>query len=152
MSVRWISAVFITFFMALAVPAGAATCGITVFALDFGGYDTRFASPLDSTTTIKVNCLVGTPYLIRLDAGGHSRGSFLPRKLKQTGGTYKLRYNLYRDSARTEIWGDGTGKTYVVNGTGQRFQVSRVVYGRIPGSQNVAPGAYSDTVTVTIEW
>lgn len=149
---RWISAFFLLLLTASAIPAGAAACSITVFSLDFGGYDTRFASPVDSTASVRVSCLQGTPYQIRIDAGGNSAGRFLPRKMKLTGGAYKLRYNLYRDSARTEIWGDGTGKTYVVTGTATRFQQTRIVYGRIPGSQNVAPGMYNDSVTITIEW
>jgi spore coat protein U-like protein len=150
--VRWISAFLVLVAASLGLARGAGACSMTVVALDFGPYDARSAAPLDSTTSVRVSCFTGTPYLIRIDAGGNSGGSFLPRKMRRTGGAYKLSYNLYRDSARTEIWGDGTGKTYVVNGTALRFQQTRTVYGRIPGSQNVPPGAYTDTVTVTLEW
>jgi spore coat protein U-like protein len=59
-----------------------------------------------------------------------------------------LNYQLFRNSARSQVWGSGAEAQQVVllvPGSG-----NVPVYGRIPGSQNVAAGAYSDTVNVTL--
>jgi len=150
--VRWISAALAIFLLIFAVEARALACGVTMISLNFGVYDTRSASPVDSDGYVSVNCPPNVSYLIRFDAGGNSGGSFLPRKLRLSGSTGALGYNLYRDSARTEIWGDGTNKTYILSGVGNGLQQTLIVYGRIPGSQNVVPGSYTDAITVTIEW
>jgi spore coat protein U-like protein len=63
-----------------------------------------------------------------------------------------LRFNLYRDSARQEIWGDGTGNTFVVTGTGTGNIISFTVYGRIPGGQRIPAELYSDQINVIVEW
>jgi len=150
--VRWISAAFALFIIFFAVEARALACGINVVALNFGAYDTAVASPVDADGGIDVTCALNVPYLIRLDPGGHSQGGFLPRRMILSGGAYLLDYNLYRDSARTQIWGDGTNTTYVLSALGTGLKQSLLVYGRMPGSQRVAPGSYGDVITVTIEW
>ena len=68
-------------------------------------------------------------------------------------GSNTLNYNLYRDAARTTIWGDGSGGTSF-------FQVSVLpllptsgtvtVYGRIPALQDAHTGSYSDSIVATI--
>jgi spore coat protein U-like protein len=67
-------------------------------------------------------------------------------------GSEVLSYNLYLDSTRTTIWGDGTGgsQTYTRSNppTNQNIKVS--VFGRIPAGQDVSAGSYSATVTATI--
>jgi outer membrane usher protein FimD/PapC len=63
-------------------------------------------------------------------------------------------YDLYRDAARTTIWGDGTGSTAtytqlsVPNNTAQNL----TIYGRISAAQDVRAGTYTDSVTVTIDF
>ena len=62
-----------------------------------------------------------------------------------------LDYNLYADIGATQVWGDGTA------GTATRSQkVSKnapwsvTFYGRIAVNQDVTPGSYSDSLTITI--
>jgi spore coat protein U-like protein len=62
-----------------------------------------------------------------------------------------LNYELFRDSARTLNWGNTIG-TDTVAGTGNGLAQTLTVYGRILGSQLVAPGAYTDTVTATLTY
>jgi len=69
-----------------------------------------------------------------------------------SGGGDTLNYNLYRDSARAEVWGDGAGNTYVQTGIGTGGTAHLIVYGSIPAGQNVRAGLYSDAVTVIVEW
>jgi len=151
--VRWISAAVVAVVLLFASQAGAvAVCSVATTPVDFGGYDTSLSFPTDRDGAVNVTCTSGVPYAIRIDAGTNSKGGFVPRKMRLSGGTYLLGYNLYRDSARTQIWGDGTGKTYIQTGTGTGVKQSIPVYGRLPGSQNVAVGAYGDALTVTVEW
>lgn len=64
-------------------------------------------------------------------------------------------YELYRDSGRTQRWGNDTaGGSNTVNGSGasQTNPTVLTVYGRVPAQGASEPGAYSDTVTVTLTY
>ncbi len=65
-----------------------------------------------------------------------------------------LNYNLYLDAARTTIWGDGTGGTQVYSNANppNNTNVTVTIYGRIPASQDVSAGSYTNTVTATINF
>jgi len=131
-------------------PAGA--CTITSPGVGFGAYDPQSAANDDSAGTVSVDChpSVSSP-IVALSAG--QSGTFAGRTM--TSGSYTLTYNLYSDSGRTIVWGDGTSGTATVTLTGgsvsggvRRF--SRTIYGRVPGSQNVGAGSYGDTITLTV--
>jgi spore coat protein U domain-containing protein, fimbrial subunit CupE1/2/3/6 len=125
-------------------------CRVATTPLSFGSYDMFSPFAVDATGEISVSCPAAGPSggpRIRLDAGVDSGGSFGPRRMRSASGGAFLAYDLYRDAARTEVWGDGTGRTFVQAGEGRH-----VVYGRIPTRQSVPPGTYADTVTVTVEW
>jgi spore coat protein U-like protein len=63
-----------------------------------------------------------------------------------------LNYNLYRDSTRSTIWGDGTGGTqaYTQSNPQLNRNIRVDVFGRIPAGQDVTAGSYTATVTATI--
>ena len=70
-----------------------------------------------------------------------------------TSGSNLLSYNLYTDSARTSVWGDGTGSTNTIGGTGTGGSQAVTVYGRVSlGQTGVPAGSYADTVAVTITY
>ena len=70
---------------------------------------------------------------------------------KMTSGANTLNYALYKDSARTTLWGDGTLSTASITGTGTGAAQANTIYARVPGSQTTVPtGAYADTVAITI--
>ena len=146
-------------FLAAAVagpmPAGAVpACSIDgVVSVAFGSYDVFSPAPLDSAGSVTYSCtgavggdLVG----IELSRGGAP--SYSPRLMSQGAAT--MSYNLYRDAAHTDVWGDGTGGTsrYTLSGAGNNDTIVVNVYGRIPAMQNVTVGAYGDTVTVTLQF
>jgi spore coat protein U-like protein len=70
---------------------------------------------------------------------------------------HSLQYGLFLDSARTQLWGDGTAGTSVIKGS---FALSNghasqdyAVYGRMPGGQSEADaGAYNDTQVLSLTW
>lgn len=132
----------------------ASSCTITVPALSFGAYDTNSASPTDSTTTISVFCTTGTAFTTALDVGTTTGGDYLSRLMLGATNADTLGYNLYTDAAHTTVWGDGTGVTATVpgTGTGPLVAVSQTVYGRITAQQNVSVDTYSDTITATVTY
>jgi spore coat protein U-like protein len=82
-------------------------------------------------------------------------GSFSNRQLRS--GASLLRYNLYSDSARTQVWGDGSdGSTTVSDSlplTTSSAIRSYTIYGRIPNGQQMAEvGSYFDTITVIVTY
>ncbi len=107
----------------LTTGAWADTCFVGTSPINFGVYDTLATSPLDTTGQLDIDCRPphwaahSHPVIykrISLDAGLHSSGSFFPRQqLSATDGT-TMAYNLYLDAARTQVWGDGSGSTYVL--------------------------------------
>jgi spore coat protein U-like protein len=70
------------------------------------------------------------------------------------GGASLLFYNLYRDPARTEIWGNGTPPTFMVGGVratkGRPSTFNLPVYGRIYANQAPDSGVYNDNLLVTV--
>lgn len=119
------------------------SAGATIVA--FGSYDPFSSSPLDAVGSVSVTCNVSASYTIALSAG---QGSFTTRSM--LSGAHVLNYNLYTDSLRSQVWGDGTGATQTVAGSGTSSSYS--VYGRMPALQNAYVGAYSDSVVVTVTY
>ncbi len=130
----------------------AARCWVWTTSVDFGSYDVFSATPLDSTGAISVFCNRRTFVTGSIGASPNS-GGFDPRQMKLSTGPDLLNYNLFRDPARTQIWGDGTGGADTVSGTVPRFgTVNRNIYGRIPPGQDISAGHYTETITVTINY
>ena len=134
----------------VAVSAADAACTITTTAVSFGSYNVFAGSADDGTGQITYRCTSPRPPLvtIQLDKGGSP--SFSPRQMRR--GSETLNYNLYLDSTRSTIWGDGTGGTQTYSRANPpTFQnVNLSVFGRIPAGQDVSAGTYSATVTATI--
>ncbi len=129
-----------------------AECNVTTVPVNFGSYDTLASFPHDTTGNINITCNSNVTYLVRLDSGINSGNSFSPRRMQLLDGTWTLGYNLFRNTSRTEIWGDGTSNTFIMTGAGSGSTAGLTVYGRIPPGQRVPVGNYVDRVTVTVEW
>jgi spore coat protein U-like protein len=90
---------------------------------------------------------------IALSAGGS--GSSALRSL--FSGPERLNYNLFLNSAFTNIWGDGTAGSRVGTANpnipaGQSRTANRTIYGRIPALQSPAAGAFGDMIVVTVTY
>lgn len=121
-------------------------CTIAAQPLAFGNYSSALVS---ATTSITVACTSGTPYDVGLDVGGGSGATVAARKMTYLTST--LTYGLFSDSTHTAVWGP-TISTDTVHGTANGLSQVLTVYGQIPASQLVAPGAYTDTVVATITY
>ena len=126
-------------------------CNVSATTLNFGNYDPTSATALNGTSTVNVYCTSGTPYTTSLNIGTGG-GSFVTRTIASGGNT--LNYNLYRDSARSQVWGDGTGATFTVAGTGTGLLTASplTVYGQIASGQDKPPGTYTSVITVTVTY
>lgn len=127
-----------------------AACSVNSTSGAFGAYSLFNVAPADTAGTLRVSCNTTTlGYTLLLSPGG--AGSYSPRKL--AGGVYTLTYNLYVDALRSLVWGDGSGGTTTVSGA---FALpganDHTVCGRVPAQQNVGAGAYTDTITVTLNF
>ncbi|MEI2415572.1 spore coat U domain-containing protein [Orrella sp. JC864] len=119
--------------------------------IDFGIHTRGAVTEHDSEGTLNVNCPVGTAYTIGLDAGLNPADTTASATNRQMiSGSDLIPYGLYRDSARTQFWGNVIG-TDTLAGTGTGVTVQIPVYGRVP-STDYPPGNYEDTVTATITY
>jgi len=150
--VRFIDSFLVVALSVLTGNCFAQNCNIRVTGIQFGNYDFLSGSAVETEADVFVTCDPEVAYLIRLDAGANSGGSFNPRRLAMAGGAASLAYNIFRDPARREIWGDGSDGTFAHRGAGTGMESHFIGYGRLPGNQNVPAGVYSDVVTVLVEW
>ena len=125
-----------------------AACSVMDDVLDFGRYDPLSAEALMATAQVKLSCPEGTRISVRLDGGKNPAGG--ERRMAGGGGRF-LRYNLYTDGDRQQVWGDGTPLGQPVEFTFESSNPYRTVFGLLPGGQPASPGLYSDTVTITVE-
>lgn len=132
-------------FNATATVNSACNPSFTVQNIDFGTHGLLTAS-IDTSATVAPQCTNTTPYQIGLDNGLHAVGN--TRRMRSAGGRH-VTYELYRDAARSQRWGN-TVNTDTVSATGDGTAQSRAIYGRVAPQTTPPEGAYSDTVTVTI--
>lgn len=125
------------------------SCSASATNQSFGNYDPLALSPTDATSTVSVQCTLGTTYDIGLDAGTGSGATVNTRKM--TKGADTLSYSLFQDPTRLLVWGN-TVSSDTVPGVGTGLSVPYIVYGRISAGQNVNPGGYADTISVTINF
>lgn len=145
---RWISLLMMS--AAVCLAGEAVACSVSATPVSFGSYEPSQSFPSDAEGTITVSCPSSSAYVIRLDPG--SAGVFSPsRTMIGAGGGDSLDYNLYRNSSRTEAWGDGTNNTYEVSGS-TAGEATHTIYGRIFKGQNISAGSYADTLTITVVW
>jgi len=133
-----------TFTVTAVVPA---SCTISASALNFGNYS---GSLIDASSAVTVNCTNLTVFNIGLSAGTSSGATVTTRKMTSPA-LGKLNYTLFRDSPRTQNWGNTVGiDTLVSQGNGTAVQYS--VFGRLPAGQFVTSATYTDTITATVTY
>jgi spore coat protein U-like protein len=161
---RWLPLVAIAgWLLGAPGPVEALTCTVTASDIAFGSVDPLAGADVDVTANIQVSCSDPVVTLVDptvgvcvfLDAGsGGSDGTTWRRMLQ---GSEILPYNLYKDAARTLIWGSETAfsssgaQRVVVTLTGllpSTGSATLTMYGRIPGTvAGNSIGAYQSTFT-----
>ena len=137
---------------AMATAQVSNSCQISLQApadLAFGSVDGLDAA-VDASTTISLQCPGNLSWKLGLSDGVHALAG--QRRMADGSGNF-VAYELYRDGARSQRWGNDTaGGSNTVNGSGavQVNPTVLTVYGRVPTQAAQPPGAYTDTVTVTL--
>ncbi|MER9225096.1 spore coat U domain-containing protein [Mesorhizobium sp. M0664] len=117
--------------------------------LNFGSHGVIDAN-LDQTTLIGVQCTSGQTYNVGLGVGKGSGATLAVRKMTSPAAA-TINYTIYRDSARTLVWGETVG-TDTVTGTGDGNVQNITAYGRVPAQLTPAAGDYTDTVAITVTY
>ncbi|MDX5629272.1 MULTISPECIES: spore coat U domain-containing protein [unclassified Brenneria] len=123
-------------------------------AIDFGTLSAP-AATVDVASTvgggsIVVTCTPGIAVSIELDYGLHG-GDGERRYVMNTTGSALLPYQLYRDAARTQVWGSDDLAMSISSfpATTQTY----TVYARYFGASSLPPaGEYTDSITVSLSY
>lgn len=121
--------------------------------LAFGTYHPTDTDPVQvNNGQIKVRCTKrATPYAIYMGQGGGPGAACTGTPVrKMTAGSETLSYNLYQGGYAT-AWGCDSSNQYNYTATNNQW-TNIDIYGEIPAEQDVSPGSYSDTVTVTVNF
>lgn len=126
------------------------TCTISAADMAFGDYDPLSVTPTVGTSNLTVSCTLLAPYTIELDAGVGNSATTTARQMENAGGD-QLEYSIFQDVTHLLLWGLAID-TLEVSGIGTGLPVPTTMFGQIVANQQVASGAYSDTVTATINF
>ena len=129
----------------------SASCAVSATNVAFGTITPAATGTAAATGTITSTCTKTTPYTLNLNAG--NSGVFTGRTMAgSTGNTDALAYNLYTESAYTNVFGDNSTGTKNVGLTGTGAAQTTTVYGSLSLNQYLKPDTYSDTLTVTLSY
>ncbi|MDQ7970058.1 MAG: spore coat U domain-containing protein [Oxalicibacterium faecigallinarum] len=133
------------------------SCNVSATPIAFGSFDPLPGLAQDATGSVTMTCngVAGLliPFRIALSSGA---GTLTNRKM--INGTRNLYYNIYSDTNRTTVWGDGTTGAPNVSGNVLlnllgTLTVKYDTYGRITAGQTtLVPGTYADTIVVTLTY
>lgn len=124
-------------------------CTVNAGSLDFGTNSGLLNTVVNANAALSIQCSTGTAYHIGLNAGQHSGGSINARQMALGANT--INYQLFRNAARTLIWGNTVG-TNTVAGTGAGNTQNLTVYGSVPPQNTPPAGIYNDTIVVTVTY
>jgi spore coat protein U-like protein len=130
------------------------SCSVATTAVTFGTYVPTTLKTANGNVAVTCSALViyTAAYVISMAKGNSS--TYTPRFMNLLG--VHLNYNLYTTAGFTSIWGDATGGTVTVSDSytsiGMSTTRNYTVFGRIPASQFVNTGTYTDAVLVTVTY
>lgn len=117
-------------------------CTVTGATLDFGSY-----SGIQKDVDVPISFSCNAPSNISISMDGGTTGDPSNRQMFNAGNTSQILYQLFRDAARSDLWGvfpeDSADFAAAENGT-------PTVFGRIEAGQSPLAGNYSDSVLITL--
>ena len=132
-------------------------CLVTIEdTLDFGAYDGILANATthkDVDFSVSALCSLDTKGTMNINPGLNAvaeSGTETPLR-QMANGSSRLKYNLYKDAGRSTIWGAGVDTGGNLH-TGTGITKSIVGFARLDAGQVVPDGAYSDTITISVDY
>jgi spore coat protein U-like protein len=126
-------------------------CVISTSPINFPAYDpVKASNEVTANGSVIIACTKGAAPKIGLTLGGAPLGGV--RRLTGptvSGATSYLNYELLQDTDRP--WQDTEATRFLYTSLG-KAAVTKMVIGRIPAGQDPVEGAYSDTVTATVNF
>ena len=122
------------------------SCAISAEDLQFFTYT---GAQLDARSQITVTCTNSTTWNVGLNPGTYPGATVTTRRMTGSKKNSSLAYGLFRNSGRTQNWGQTIGSD-TESGTGTGDPQTLNVYGRVPASQSPAAGGYEDMITATL--
>lgn len=148
----------------------SSSCIVSATDMSFGTINPAQSGSPAATASITTQCTKGSTYVIGLNEGSagyiqnNGTWSYLGyiRIMNASGGS-QLLYNIFKDSAHTQLFGgptawgqsagnggQGTAVMVIKTGTGEPDVTN--MYGIMPANQFVTPGTYSDTIPVVVSF
>jgi spore coat protein U-like protein len=133
-------------------------CTVIASGMAFGTYDANSPVAETQTSTITATCTANLAATITLSEGTLGDGTSTPgipvRGMTPASGQGgdALKYNLYKDSAWLNLWGDAqdVGNTFTPT---PGAPITLTVYGSIPINQSsVVAGDFTDTIVATVTY
>jgi spore coat protein U-like protein len=139
-----ISSATASFSVTAVVPAA---CTISATVLNFGNYS---GALINAASALTVTCTNLTTFNIGLSAGTATGATVTTRKMTSPASA-TLNYVLFRDSGRTQNWGNTVGTdTLLSEGNGTPLMYG--VYGQMAAGQSGNPALYSDMIIATVTY
>lgn len=121
-----------------------ADCLFNIQPLNFGVYNPIVSEDNISSSKIDISCSPSQTYTLKMSTG--QSNNFNDRYMKSSDNL--LHYNLYMDSGRSSLFGDGqSGTSYY---TGQSSNV--YIYAIIPNRQRIPAGSYTDYLSIDLSF
>jgi spore coat protein U-like protein len=138
------SLAFLLTIASILIPTGIAQACVDYYiqAPNFN-YQSQLLSPTIGVTTINITKFTcPQPVYLRVNTGkSHSY-----QKRYMDNGIDRLQYNFYvQPTAASAVWGDGSGGSHIQQISGA---TSINLYTIIDPQQQIAPGAYSDSINI----
>lgn len=130
----------------LAAGDALAACSVDTRPVAFGVVDVTRTE--EGTGEITLSCSITTNVEVGLtsSSGPGERAMLGP-------GDGRLTYELFTDASRQLAWGDGNGNGATVSANDVGEEGRRLtIYGEVPRQDAVPPGAYSDSLTVVVNF
>jgi spore coat protein U-like protein len=133
------------------------SCTITADPLYFGDIN-PLSGAQNSEGAIEIDCTgvaeLSPSIVVSMQSGLY--GTIGARKMQSDVGGHLLDYNIYTNSQRNTIWGNGTtGSTVTVTGNLLvigHWNATRAVHARVAPTIATRPAEYTDHVVVRIDW
>lgn len=122
-------------------------CTVSAAPLVFPTSTGLISVAISGMASLNVTCTNTTAYTVGLGNGTTGTG---PAARKMMKGADSIIYGLYRDAAFAQPWSAVAGGT--ASGTGSGTAQTYTVYGQVAAGQTPPPGAYNDTVGITVTY